>query len=150
MLQPFHLIATKQIHVFADASLCAYGAVAYLTDKQRDQTTLVMPRFRVAPVRFITLPKLELLATFIATRLASFVIKSLHLTTNDTTVHLWSDSQITFHWIYDIKRTTTTKPFIASWVTEITQTFPVSVWTYMYVPASVWTYVPTDDNPADF
>ena len=26
--QPFHLITTKQIHVFADASLCAYSAVA--------------------------------------------------------------------------------------------------------------------------
>ena len=47
--------------------------------------------------------------------------------------------EITLHWIYDIKQTTTTKPFIASRVIEITQTFP----------ASVWTYVPTDNNPAD-
>ena len=136
--QPFHLINTKQIHVFADASLCAYGAVAYFTDKQRDQTTLMMLRSRVAPARSIILPKLELMAAVIATRLASFVIKSLHLTTTDTTVHLWSD-QITLHWIYDIKQTTPTKSLIASRVTEITQTFP----------ASAWTYVPTDDNPAD-
>ena len=134
--QPFHLITTKQIHVFADASLCAYGAVAYLIDEQRDQTTLVV---RVAPVRSITLPKLELMAAVIVTRLASFVIQSLHLTSNDTIVRLWSDSEITLHWIYDIKQTTTTNPFIASRVTEITQTFP----------AFVWTYVPTDDNPAD-
>ena len=54
-------------------------------------------------------------------------------------LHSWSDSQITLHWIYDIKQTTTTKPFIANRVTEITQSFP----------ASAWTYVPTDDNPAD-
>ena len=101
--QPFHLITTKQIHVFVDASHCAYGSVAHLTDKQRDQTTLVMSRSRVAPVRSITLPKLELMAAVNATRLASFIIKSLHLTTTDTTVHLWSDSQITLHWIYDIK-----------------------------------------------
>lgn len=84
--QPFHLIATKQIHVFADASLCAYGAVAYLIDKQRDQTTLVMSRSRVAPVRSITLPKLELMAAVIATRLASFVTQSLHLTSYDIVV----------------------------------------------------------------
>ena len=137
--RPFRLITTKQLHVFADASLCAYGAVAYLVDKQRDQTTLVMSRSRVAPVRSITLPKLELMAAVIATRVASFFIQSLHLTSNDTTIHLWSDRQITLHWIYDIKQTATTKPFIANRVMEITQTFP----------ASVWTYVPTDDNPAD-
>ena len=113
--------------------------MAYLVDKQRDQTTLVMSRSRVAPVRSITLPKLELMAAVIATRVASFFIQSLHLTSNDTTIHLWSDSQITLHWIYDIKQTATTKPFIANRVMEITQTFP----------ASVWTYVPTDDNPAD-
>ena len=99
-----------------------------------------MLRSRVAPVRSITLPKLELMAAVIATRLASFVVKSLHLTTTDITVHLWSDRQmITFHWIYDIKQTFTTNPFIASQVTEITQTFP----------AFVWTYVAIDDNPAD-
>ena len=90
--QPFHIITTKQIHVFADASLCTYDVVAYLIDKQRDQTTRVISRFKVAPVRSITLPKLELMAAVIATQLASFVIQSLHLTSNDTTIHLWSDS----------------------------------------------------------
>ena len=79
------------------------------------------------------------MATVIATRLAKFVIQSLHLTSDDTTVHMWSDSQIALHWIYDIKQTTTTKPFIANRVAEITQS----------LPASAWTYVPTDENPAD-
>ena len=69
-----------------------------------------MSRSRVAPVRSITLPKLELMAAIIATRLAKFVIQSLHLTSDDITVHMWSDSQIALHWIYDIKQTTTTKP----------------------------------------
>ena len=84
--QQFHLTATKQVHVFADASLSAYGAVAYL--KQNDQATLVVSRSRVAPVRSITLSELELMATVIATRLAKFVIQSLHLTSDDTNVHM--------------------------------------------------------------
>jgi len=130
-------VTSRQIHVFADASLLAYGAVAYL--QHNDQPTIVMSRSRVAPVKSITLPKLELMAAVIATRLTKFVIASLHLTPDDTTVHLWSDSQITLHWIYNIKQTSTTKPFVSNRVTEITQSFP----------ASTWTYVPTDDNPAD-
>ena len=135
--QPLHLTTAKQVHIFADASLSAYGAVAYL--RQKDQATLVMSRSRVAPVRSITLPKLELMAAVIATRLAKFVIQSLYLTSDDTTVHMWSISQIVLHWIYDIKQTTTAKPFIANRVTEITQS----------LLASAWTYVPTDENPAD-
>ena len=134
--QHIYPVSSKQIHVFADASLCAYGAVAYL--QHNDQAALVMSRSRVAPVRSITLPKLELMAAVIATRLTQFLIQSLYLAP-DTTVHLWSDSQITLHWMYDIKETSATKPFIANRVAEITQSFP----------ASVWTYVPTDDNPAD-
>ena len=107
-------MATKQIHVFADASLCAYGAAANLVDEQNDQATLVMSRSRVAPVRYITLPKLELMAAVIASRLAKFVIQSLRLSPSSTTVHLWSDSQITLHWIYDLKQANATKPFITN------------------------------------
>ena len=107
--QHIYPVSSKQIHVFADASLCAYGAVAYL--QHNDQAALVMSRSRVAPVRSITLPKLELMAAVIATRLTQFLIQSLYLAP-DTTVPLWSDSQITLHWIYDIKETSATKPLL--------------------------------------
>ena len=60
-----HWSTNKQLHIFADASLCAYGAVAYIT--QDNQVSLVMSRSRVAPVKPITLPKLELMAAVIAT-----------------------------------------------------------------------------------
>ena len=79
------------------------------------------------------------MAAVIASRLAKFVNQSLGLSPSSTTVHLWSDSQITLHWIYDLKQANATKPFITNRVSEITQAFP----------ASVWTYVPTDNNPAD-
>ena len=81
--------------MFADVSLSAYGTVAYL--RQNDEVTLVMSRSRVAPVRAITLPKLELIAAVVATRLAKFVIHSLYLQPDNTTVHMWSDSQIALY-----------------------------------------------------
>ena len=49
-----------QLHLFADASTKAYGAVAFLTSG--DHATLVMAKNRVAPLKSLTFPKLELMA----------------------------------------------------------------------------------------
>jgi len=101
-----------QLHVFADASIKAYGAVVFLL--RSDQTTLVMAKGRVAPLKQVTLPRLELMAAVIASRLTRFVTDSLRL---DVPTHLWTDSQIVLFWLQS------TKPlpqFIEHWVREIT------------------------------
>ena len=74
-----------QLHVFADASTKAYGAVVFLTCS--DQTTFVMAKGRVAPLKPVTLPKLELMAAVIAAKLAKFVLDSLRI---DIVTHLWN------------------------------------------------------------
>ena len=56
-----------ELHVFADSSTKAYGAVVYL--KLNHQISLVISKTRVKPIKDVTLPRLELLAAFIATRL---------------------------------------------------------------------------------
>lgn len=50
---------TQCRHVFIDKSQLAYGACKYLVT--RTESTLVMVRNRVAQIKSITLPKLELL-----------------------------------------------------------------------------------------
>ena len=110
-LNPNAQANTTPPHVFADASH-AYGAVAYL--RQDNQVLIIIARSRVAPVKPTTLPRLELMAAVIATRLGKFVIHILPSTFTVITAHLWTDSQITLHWIYDLKQCTSSKPFIGN------------------------------------
>ena len=132
--QYFTATTKPVLHVFADASIKAYGAVAYLCDAEN--SSFMMARTRVAPLKTQTLPRLELMAATIAKRLAKFIQSSLTVPYECLSVQLWSDSQIVLHWLNSQKKL---KPFVASRVQEITEEFP----------ATTWRYVPTADNPAD-
>jgi len=90
------------LHVFADASIKAYGAVAYLCEN--GQSSLVIARTRVSPLKTKTLPRLELMAAVVAARLAKFIQSSLAPLYKDISIHLWSDSQIVLHWLHSHKK----------------------------------------------
>jgi len=121
-----------QLHVFADASTKAYGAVAFL--KLQQETSFVMAKTRVAPLKRPTLPRLELMAALTATHLAKFIIDSLQLYNNS--IFIWSDSQIALYWIHSKK---SLPQFVSSRVSEIHST----------LPSASWRFCSTDDNPAD-
>ena len=122
------------LHVFVDASTKGYGAVAYL--QTAGQVDFVMAKSRVSPLKTTTLPRLESKAAVIAAQLADSIQSALKLQFCDLSIKVWSDSQITLHWIFSKKRLTS---FVANCVREICLLFP----------NSVWGYYPTNDNAAD-
>ena len=121
-----------QLHVFADASTKAYGAVAFL--KLQQESSFVMAKSRVAPLKRPTLPRLELMAALTATHLAKFIIDSLQL--YNTSVFMWTDSQIVLYWIHGKK---TLPQFVSSRVSQI----------HNVLPSVSWRFCSTNDNPAD-
>ena len=65
------------LHVFADASKVAYGACVYLV--KGNESAFVMAKIRVAPLKQVTIPQLELMAALIGGKLASHIVSSLHV-----------------------------------------------------------------------
>ena len=120
------------IHCFADASQKAYGAIIFLVDS--NQVSFVLAKTRVAPLKQLTLPRLELMAALVASRLTQFALS--HLSIQDSPVFIWSDSQIVLHWVNSTKQLPT---FVRNRVTEIRNN----------LPNANWRYCPTLANPAD-
>lgn len=118
------------IHCFADASQHAYGAIVFLV--QNSQVSFVIAKARVAPLKSLTIPRLELMAALVATRLTHFVLKAIP----SDTVHMWSDSQIVLHWLNSQKPLPV---FVRHRTAEIQS----------LLPQANWSYCPTSENPAD-
>ncbi|GFW68253.1 integrase catalytic domain-containing protein [Trichonephila clavipes] len=70
-----------ELHSFCDASKKAYGVAIHLRTKSRTRISikLVTSKSRVAPLNYVTLPRLELLGVLDAARISSKVKKIVNL-----------------------------------------------------------------------
>ncbi|MFH4982659.1 hypothetical protein AB6A40_009368 [Gnathostoma spinigerum] len=80
--------AVRQLHVFTDASVNAYAACVYTPEASARgiHTSLLMTKTRLCPVKSLTIPRLELMAAMIGTRLVTYVKKEMQL--NDANITL--------------------------------------------------------------
>lgn len=127
-----------QLHGFADASQQAYGACVYLRTVSEDgevTVRLFASKSRVAPVKSLSIPRLELCGALLLSQLVSKLKGCLGIKIND--IILWTDSTIILHWLQDCSRNWT--PFVANRVGEI-QTITC---------IENWRHVGSKENPAD-
>ena len=131
-------IIEVQLHVFGDASELAFGCVAYLRFSFKEgghACALVMSKSRVAPIKTVTLPRLELSAARAGARLSQLILHEIDLPIERT--QYWSDSTLTLQYINNVKHRM--KVLVANMSSEIvTLTKPEQ-----------WRHVPGEDNPAD-
>lgn len=124
--------------VFADASQEALGACAYARQRKDDNTyavKFIAAKSRVSPLKQLTIPRLELQAAVLASRLAKSIQQESRIQFKD--VKFFTDSTITLAWIQSPSRSF--KPFVSSRVGEIqSNTDP-----------NQWKHIPSEDNVAD-
>lgn len=130
--------AVVEMHGFADASNRAYAAAIYvkcITETGNISVHLLCSKSRVAPIKPVTIPRLELCAAVLLAQLMRKVNMSLHLELSR--ICLWSDSTIVLAWIRNMPHQL--KTFVAnrvSTIQELSETYQ-------------WQHVRSEENPAD-
>ncbi|XP_062705798.1 uncharacterized protein LOC134287620 [Aedes albopictus] len=129
--------AGLQIHVFVDASELAYSSVVYfrVTTPYGVDTILVSAKSKVAPLKMLTIPRLELQAAVLGSRLLNSVIEMHDLQV--TKRILWTDSRTVLAWLNSDHRKY--HQFVGFRVAEILSTTGVDE----------WRWIPTKSNVAD-
>ncbi len=131
-------IQMLQLHGFCDASQLSIAAVVYVRAMYSDSQVsvhIVLAKSKVAPIKPQTIPKLELAAAVLLSKLLQTVQSELNIVSSS--VFAWSDSTIALGWI----RTPPVKlkTYVANRVVQITEA----------LSPSHWRHVPSQHNPAD-
>ncbi|GAA53457.1 hypothetical protein CLF_110267, partial [Clonorchis sinensis] len=93
-----------ELHIFSDASEVGYGSVVYLRCIRSSGMVccnFLIGKSRVAPMKPVTIPRLELQAAVLSVRLKSLVLRELFLKIDST--YLWTDFMIVLHYINNRK-----------------------------------------------
>ena len=133
-----NFITNQEVHVFCDASKEAMAAAAYLVtsyENQPNSSNLAFAKTKVAPLKAITIPKLELQAAAIAVELTDQIKEAFELAENQ--IYFYTDSKNVLNWLLTTAKRL--KPFFANRVGQI----------QMKSSLNNWRYVPSNMNPAD-
>ena len=114
-LKPIELEHAKrvEIHNFSDASFCAYGACTYLRavgDDGACYCSFLIRKARLAPIKAVSIPRLELRAAVLAVRLNAVVKNALKA--ESCVSKFWTDSMAVLHCIQN--KTKRFPPFVVN------------------------------------
>ena len=134
----FGATSRVELHHFSDASSRGFGTVSFLRLENalgEVHCVFVLSKSRLAPIKSLSIPRLELSAATLAVKVNSMLRRALHLVIHE--VFFWSDSTTVLRYIRN--ETTRFHVFVANRLAII----------HDGSSPTQWRYVSSDENPAD-
>ena len=134
----FDRVIRTELHHFSDASMEGYRQCSYLrlvNEDGRIHCAFVMGKSRVAPLKPVTIPRLELTAVVCSVRVSEQIHRDLNYPVDQN--FLWTDSKVVLGYISNKSRRF--HVFVSNRVQEIQDS----------TSATQWKHVESQDNPAD-
>ena len=117
-------LSNVQLHGFSDASEQAYGPVVYLciVTSEKIIISILSSKTKVAPIKQLSIPRLELQAALLLTRL---LISIRNAVLSELPFQCWTDSGIVLTWLR--QHASNWKTFIANRISEMQTSLPEHV-----------------------
>ena len=127
-----------ELHMFGDSSQDFFCAVAFLrarlASSSQTELTFVFGKAYIAPMKALSIPKLELQAALLATRLKEEFSKGLNFKVTD--IFIWTDSTTFLQWLNSCNKLPV---FVGNCTGEILE----------FTTTDQWHHILSGDNPAD-
>lgn len=127
-----------ELHGFSDASNVGFAAVVYariIDPEGQTHVSLVTSKTKVAPIKQVSIPRLELCGAVLLAKLINEVADILSIPKQN--LHAWTDSSIVLAWLSN--HPSRWKTFVANRVSEILS----------LTEGNQWSHVASKENPAD-
>ena len=133
------MVFSCSLYYFSDASDKGYGQAKYtrlVNTAGKVHCSLVIAKSQVAPIKYISIPRLELAAAVLSTKISRFIKKELRF--DDTVKYYWTNNQVVIGYLRNTQKRF--KVFVANWVLQIRESSDVLQ----------WDYIPSKMNPANY
>ena len=128
-------ITSMQLHGFSDPSEEAYAGVVHLRMMDSTGNMLFISKTKVAPIKRLSIPRLELCGVQVLVKLHCHVKKILDIPVDS--IFLWTESTVILGWLTGSLRRF--KTYVGNLITFIID----------QLPPDRWGHVPGIHNPAD-
>lgn len=150
ILNSYNDYETIDLCGFCDGSLAAYSACVYvrITYQNEIKTVLLCAKSKVAPLKRLSIPRIELCGALLLSKLLCFITDTYKSNIDFKNTYAFTDSTVVLHWLNSSPHRW--KPFVANRIASIQEKLPHARWLHISSENNIADGASRGLQPAEF